>query len=445
MAGIFISYRRDDSAGYAGRLYDRLSDHFGPNQVFMDVDTIKPGQNFVDAVRQAVSDCDGLVDVIGKEWLTISDATGVPRLQDPEDIVSLEIATALERGIRVIPVLVQGAPMPAATDFPESLKELAYRNAQEIGNRSFNSDAQSLIEALEAGEPELPEIDDFVGRQREMAELRAALEAAMTGRGQMVMLAGEPSIGKTRLAQQLASHAESLGAQVMWGRCYEHVGAPPYWPFVQPIRTYAETVGAVRLSSQMGLGGPAIAEIVPELRAKLPELEQPVAAEPDQARFRLFDSMSTFLKNLARDQPLLFILDDLHWADSSSLLMLEFLVRETAASPVLVLGTYRDAEITSAHPMSQTLGNLVRERHFRRVQLSGLTREEVGEFVEGHKGVNLSGDILEMIHSRTEGNPLFVNEVVELIDTEQMAENRAWADVIPEGMRDAIGSRLSRL
>ena len=445
MAGIFISYRRDDSAGYAGRLYDRLSDHFGPDQVFMDVDTIKPGQNFVDAVRQAVGGCDGLVAIIGREWLTISDAEGVRRLDDPQDIVSLEIATALERGIRVIPVLVQGAPMPATTDFPESLKELAYRNAQEIGDRSFNSDAQSLIEALEAPELELPETDDFVGRQREMAELRAALDAAMAGRGQMVMLSGEPGIGKTRLAQELASRAESLGAQVMWGWCYEHAGAPPYWPYVQPIRTYAETTDLATLISQIGLVGPAIAEIIPELRAKLPGLGQPIAAEPEQARFRLFDSVSTFLKNLAQSKPLLFILDDLHWADSSSLLMLEFLVREIADSPVLVLGTYRDVEITAGHPMSRTLGNLVRERHFRRVQLDGLTQQEVGEFVEGNKGVNLPSEILETIHSRTDGNPLFVNEVVGLINPEQMTESRAWADIIPEGVRDAIGSRLSRL
>ena len=98
MAGIFISYRRDDSAGHAGRLYDRLSDHFGPDQVFMDVDAIKPGQDFVDAVRQAVGGCDGLVAIIGREWLTISDATGARRLDDPEDLVRLEIATALGSG-----------------------------------------------------------------------------------------------------------------------------------------------------------------------------------------------------------------------------------------------------------------------------------------------------------------------------------------------------------
>ena len=201
----------------------------------------------------------------------------------------------------------------------------------------------------------------FIGRQPELATLISALDDALTGRGQMVMLAGEPGIGKTRLAQELASRAESLGAQVMWVWCYEHVGAPPYWRYVQPVRTYAE-------------GGPAIAEIVPELRAKLPDLGLPIAAEPDQARFRLFDSVSTFLKNLAQSQPLLFVVDDLHWADSSSLLMLEFLVREIAASPVLVLGTYRDVEITANHPMSQTLGNLVREQHFRRIKLDGLIR-----------------------------------------------------------------------
>jgi len=285
----------------------------------------------------------------------------------------------------------------------------------------------------------------FIGRQQEMAVLADALDDALSGRGQMVMLAGEPGIGKTRLAQELASRAESLGAQVLWGWCYEHAGAPPYWPYVQPIRAYVESADAQQLSSQMGSGGAAIAEIVPELRAKLSDLGQPAAAEPEQARFRLFDSVATFLKNAAQSQPMLFVVDDLHWADESSLLLLEFLAREIAASPLLILGTYRDVEVTGRHPLSQTLGNLVRERHFRRVQLGGLTQQEVGEFVEASKGVTLPGDALETIHSRTEGNPLFVNEVVELINPEQITEDRAWADIIPEGVREAIGRRLSRL
>ena len=163
----------------------------------MDVDAIKPGRDFVDEVRQAVGVCDGLIAIIGREWLTISDATGAPRLNHPDDIASLEIATALERGIRVIPVLVQGARMPAATDLPESLKQLANRNAQEISDRSFNSDAKGLVEALEAPEP--PKREDFVGRQRQMAELSVALDAAIAGRGQMVMLAAPgPGAGFSR-------------------------------------------------------------------------------------------------------------------------------------------------------------------------------------------------------------------------------------------------------
>ena len=445
MAGIFISYRRDDSAGHAGRLYDRLCDHFGLDQVFMDIDTIRPGRDFVDAVRQAVGGCDGLVAVIGPEWLTIPDASGARRLDDPKDLVRQEIAIALELGIRVVPVLVQGAQMPGAAEVPDGIKELARRNAQELSDRTFRSDVERLIEALEAPEPELPESDDFVGRQREMSELRTALDAAMGGRGQMVMLSGEPGIGKTRLAQELASRAESLGAQVLWGRCYEHGGAPPYWPFVQPIRTYIESADPKQLSTQTGSGGAVIAEILPELREKLPDLGQPANAEPEQARFRLFDSLATFLKNTAQSQPLVFIVDDLHWADSATLLMLEFLVRETADSRMLVLGTYRDAVVTSGHPLSQTLGNLVRERHYRRIQMGGLTQREVGEFVEANKGVTLPDDALETVHSRTEGNPLFVSEVVKLIDPGRMTENQAWAITIPEGVRDAIGSRLSRL
>jgi predicted ATPase len=300
----------------------------------------------------------------------------------------------------------------------------------------------SMVPALTSNEPRE---SGFIGRQPEMAVLTAALDDALSGRGQMVMLAGEPGIGKTRLAQELAALAESLGAQVMWGWCYKHAGAPPYWPFVQPIRAYIESTNPGQLSSQMGSGGAAIAEIVPELRAKLPDLGQPVSAEPEQARFRLLDSVATFLKNTAQKQPLLFIVDDLHWADSASLLMLEFLVREISASPLLLLGAYRDVEVTGSHPLSQTLGNLVRERHYRRVQLGGLTRQEVGEFVEAAKGVTLPGDALATVHSRTEGNPLFVSEVVELIDPQHITENRAWADIIPEGVRDAIGSRWGRL
>jgi glycine cleavage system H protein len=149
MSRIFISYRRDDSAGYAGRLYDRLSDRFGEDQIFMDIDTIEPGLDFVEVIEEAVGSCDALIALIGKQWLTITDATGRRRLDNPEDFVRLEIATALDRSIRVIPVLVRGATMPRSQDLPKALRKLARRNALEISDTRFHHDVNKLIEVLE--------------------------------------------------------------------------------------------------------------------------------------------------------------------------------------------------------------------------------------------------------------------------------------------------------
>ena len=121
---IFISYRRADSAGYAGRIYDRLTAHFGEDAVFMDVDTIEAGVDFVEVLQNAVQSCDVLVALIGRGWLDIKDAAGKRRLDNPEDFVRIEIAAALSRDIRVIPVLVDGASMPRSTELPDNLKPL---------------------------------------------------------------------------------------------------------------------------------------------------------------------------------------------------------------------------------------------------------------------------------------------------------------------------------
>ena len=285
----------------------------------------------------------------------------------------------------------------------------------------------------------------FIGRRQELAMLAAALEGALDGRGQMVMIAGDPGIGKTRLAQELASDAQSLGAQVLWGWCYEHAGAPPYWPYVQPIRNLIEPVDAHRLTSQLASGGAAIAEIVPEIREKLPKLGLLSAAEPEQARFRLFDSVATFLKNVSQEQPLLFVIDDLHWADDSSLLLLEFLAREIATSPVMIIGTYRDVEVTGDHLLNQVLGNLARENHFQRMQLGGLTRKETGELVEAGSGITVSEDGVTTLFGRTEGNPLFVGEVVAAVGLQEITRDSSWTASIPGAIRDATVRRLNPL
>ena len=285
----------------------------------------------------------------------------------------------------------------------------------------------------------------FVGRQREMGELRAALEEAVSGRGRLVMLVGEPGIGKTRTAQELASHAEGLGALVLWGRCYEEEGAPPYWPWLQSIRAYVQRADLEQLRSEMGPGAADIAEIVPEVREKLPDLEKPPSLEPEQARFRLFDSITSFWKNAAQSQPLMLVLDDLHWADRSSLLLLEFVAREIQSSSLLLLGIYRDVEVSRRHPLSQTLGSLIREERFLRVQLTGLVEPEVEQLIQGAASVSPPAGLSATVHRRTEGNPLFVTEIIRMLPGEGLEEGQEYIASIPEGVRDAIGQRLNRL
>jgi hypothetical protein len=148
VARIFLSYRRDDSSGYAGRLYDRLCQHFGRDNLFMDIDTISPGSDFVEAIKDAVGSCDVLLAVIGRQWLTSTDPLGQRRLDNPEDFVRLEIMTALARNIRMIPVLVGGATMPHPTELPAVLQALARRQALVVGDH-FYPDVDHLIAAVE--------------------------------------------------------------------------------------------------------------------------------------------------------------------------------------------------------------------------------------------------------------------------------------------------------
>ena len=149
MDGIFISYRRDDAAGYAGRLSDRLKAQFGADRVFMDVEGIEPGTDFVVAIEQAVGSCRVLIVLIGDEWLNIRDAQGRRRLDDPHDFIRLEIAAALKRDIRVVPVVLDRATMPGADDLPDELKPLARRQAIAIQHQQWDASTATLIQALQ--------------------------------------------------------------------------------------------------------------------------------------------------------------------------------------------------------------------------------------------------------------------------------------------------------
>src|SRR5262249_42755054 len=230
----------------------------------------------------------------------------------------------------------------------------------------------ALREEIERAAAEL-----FVGRERELAQLEVALGEATAGRGGLCLIAGEPGIGKARLAECVATSAAGRGATVVWGRCWEGEGAPAFWPWVQVMRVLVRQDDVGTLADWLGPGAPYVAQVVPEVRKLLPDLPAAPSLDSEQARFRLYDAVGTFLTSAAAAQPLVLVLDDLHWADASSLLLLQFVVRELAEARLLLLGTYRDVEISRGHPLGDVLPRLRRERTVDRLLLRGLPDAEV--------------------------------------------------------------------
>jgi class 3 adenylate cyclase len=289
----------------------------------------------------------------------------------------------------------------------------------------------------------------FVGREKEMDELRAGLEDALSGRGRLLMLVGEPGIGKTRTSEEFATYATLRNAQVLWGRCYEGEGAPAYWPWVQVVRSYVHDRDPKELMSEMGPGAADIAQVVSEVKERLPGLPTPPSLEPEQARFRLFDSITTFLKNASKGQPIVLVLDDLHWADKPSLLLLQFLARELRGARLMVLATYRDVELRREHPLADALGELAREGLSQRILLRGLTERDVARFIEITAGITPPEALVEAVYRETEGNPFFFNEVVRLLVAdgrlERPEEVKSWSVTIPQGVREVVGRRLNHL
>jgi tetratricopeptide (TPR) repeat protein len=286
----------------------------------------------------------------------------------------------------------------------------------------------------------------FVGREQELHELRAALNDAVSGQGRLVMLVGEPGSGKTRLVDQLATYARMRDANFLAGRCYEGEGAPVFWPWVQIVRAYVKDRDAARIQAAMGPGAADIAHLVSDVKERLPELPAPPPLEPEQARFRLFDSMTTFLVNAARPRTTVLVLDDLHWADKPSLMLLQFLARELKGARLLVIGTYRDTELGRQHHLAQTLAELARHGLSKRILLGGLTAQHVARYIELTAGMAPSQSLAAAVHRETEGNPFFMTEVVKLLVEEGRLEHPGIVTIpLPQGVREVVGRRLNHL
>jgi len=294
----------------------------------------------------------------------------------------------------------------------------------------------------------------FVGRDGELERLTQLWKEASAGELRVALLAGEPGVGKTRLAAELAGRVHDEGATVLAGRCDEDLGVP-YQPFVEALRHFVDH--APDLIAGLGRYGGELARLVPELSERVPGLPDPLRSDPETERYRLFDAVAAWLGAASAEQPLLLVLDDIQWAAKPTLLLLRHVVRSEAGGRVLVLGTYRDVELTAGHPLLELVPDLRRQGRAERLSLVGLDDTGVVAFVEQAAGHTLDEGGLALaraVYEETEGNPLFVREVLRHLAETGAIEQQggSWTTRlpvdqlgIPEGIRDVVGRRLARL
>ncbi|MGH9021568.1 MAG: ATP-binding protein, partial [Acidimicrobiia bacterium] len=292
----------------------------------------------------------------------------------------------------------------------------------------------------------------FVGREEELERLSRLWKGAVAGERWAALLAGEPGIGKTRLAAELARAVYAEGAVVLAGRCDEDLGVP-YQPFVEALRQYVAHAPAARL----GRHGGELTRLVPELSQQVSGLAPPLRSDPETERYRLFDAVAAWLADVSADTPVLVVLDDLHWAAKPTLLLLRHVLHSPESLRLFFVVTYRDTDIGRGHPLTELLADLRKVQGVERFPLTGLDRAAVAAFIDRAAGHALSEEdetLPRAVWAETEGNPFFVAEVLRHISESGGVEHRdgLWvmnAPVeelgIPEGVRDVVGRRLSRL
>jgi hypothetical protein len=260
----------------------------------------------------------------------------------------------------------------------------------------------------------------FVGRTGELGELRGALDEAHGGRGLLVLLSGEPGIGKTRLMQEAAREAGERGWRVAAGRCWEEGGAPAYWPWIQAVRALGGDVE--RFAAAAGGSG-----------------------DPETERFRLFDAAGQFLADAARDRPLMVVLDDLHAADAPSLVLLRFVSEAISDAPILVVGSYREREVR-LHDRRESFAELIRLA--TRISLTGLSVDDVEAYLAGVTGHEASRSMSERVHTLTGGNPFFLGEVARVVAHDGLSGGDAGLDPVgrvPDEVRTLLRRRMADL
>ena len=294
----------------------------------------------------------------------------------------------------------------------------------------------------------------YVGRGKEHAELDACVGRAIGGQGGIVLIGGEPGVGKTRLVEQVQATAHRRNCLTPTGRAYETEGSPPFIPFVEAIEQCICAMPAETLKAVLGDAAPEVARLVPDLRRQFPDIPTPLELPPEQQRRYLFKNIAEFVQRASRLRCMVILLDDLHWADEATLELLQHLAPLLQTWPVLVLGTYRDVELDVGRPFAQTLESLKRKRLATRLNLRRLEFDGVHAMLVALGGPDPPLTLVTAVFDETEGNPFFVEEVFQHLDEEGalLSADGKWRTEleledleVPEGVRLVVGRRLERV
>src|SRR5713226_225501 len=299
----------------------------------------------------------------------------------------------------------------------------------------------------------LAERTEFVGRETERASIRAVIDRALNGHGAVVMLEGGPGAGKTRLAMEMAEYASRVGFRYVVGHCYERDEPFPFLPFVEILESgLAQAASLDDLRRRMGDNAAELAQIAPSLRRAFPDIPQPPELPPSQKRRYLFQGLSEALAFAARTRSYFFVLDDLHWADESTLALLNHLANRVAQLPVVIIGTYRDSFSENNSALTRTLEELIR-LGTRPLKLGGLSKDAVAQMLHGLSQRQAPESLVSLIFDESQGNPFFVEEMYRHLIEEGKVYDAAGqfrTDIkideidVPENVRLVIGRRLER-
>jgi DNA-binding SARP family transcriptional activator len=332
-------------------------------------------------------------------------------------------------------------PSPTVLELHQQLLTGEARPAPQPAERVRRREREHVRVALPPSLESLAR-SQFVGRQEELRVLDERWRDVVDGRDGVVLVSGEPGIGKTALAARFAQRVHADGAAVLFGQCDAH-SAQPYQPIAEALRHYCRQVAPMWEDRRLPRELAELGRIVPELRDSLPEDAPPAVVGQDSQRFRLFEAVHALLAHAAEQQPVLLILDDAQWADRSTLLLLRHVIRDPDRSRLLVLVTYRDVEVLPDHPLHEVLTDLERLRPMERIALEGLGIEETAGLVSAYAGSRPPPEILREWQERTDGHPFFLHEILRRTDPGAI-ESSADVDV-PVSVKELIERRAAQL